>query len=102
MSFLKIALFVFFLVVLALGITLDVIYHEQVFDYSHDVLLFLAPESKTSITFWKLLSYMGDGVTYKLLPIFLYPFVSRPRFYYYLFGTFAAQIVKITLKLALH
>jgi len=78
-----------FLAVLALIIFCDLFIENPLYTWSHDLLVRLGPEeSSAQATFWKVISKIGKGDAYKIAGISLYPFLSRPRYYYYLFAGF--------------
>ena len=96
-----------FFAVFAVIIGLYTLYDDSLEQKSHDAILDLQKDYKQVDNTWKVkraldFASVTEGVHYYAIPMILYPFVCRQRFFYYLLGISTAELVKSLAKLSFH
>ena len=89
--------------VLALILLAQKLYHDQLYDISHDVILALQKgRSQSSFDFYNWISSVTDEGIYAISLVLMFPFIAKERFWYLLIAFHVADFVKTTFKFTLH
>ena len=92
-----------FAAVLGLILITQKLYHDQLYDISHDVILALQKDrSEASFKFYNWVSSVTDEGIYAITLVLMFPFIAKERFWYLLIAFHVADFVKTTLKFTYH
>ena len=96
-----------FLALLSIILAIYTLYDDSLSEKSHKAIIdmqkdYPQSENTSKVSRAIFIETYSDGIFYLLVPFFIYPFVCRQRFFYYLGGICASQFIKSILKLSFH